>query len=108
MSLSKSKCWHSNNYLHFIKCAAPLGYYKSSTVVEHSPHNPNVRGSSFASALAFKLPKIAVTFLQKFLKQWQIEHTHKFKKYGQSTITMPWGVRVALATDRLLIASGRY
>jgi len=24
MSLSKSKCWYSNNCLHFLKCAAPL------------------------------------------------------------------------------------
>jgi len=24
MSLSKSKCWHSNNSLHFLKCTVPL------------------------------------------------------------------------------------
>jgi len=24
MSLSKSKCWYSNNCLHFLKCAVPL------------------------------------------------------------------------------------
>ncbi len=24
MSLSKSKCWYSNNCLHFVKCAVPL------------------------------------------------------------------------------------
>jgi len=24
MSLSKSKCWFSNNCLHFLKCAVPL------------------------------------------------------------------------------------
>jgi hypothetical protein len=24
MSLSKSKCWYSNNYLHFLKHAVPL------------------------------------------------------------------------------------
>ncbi len=27
MSLSKSKCWHSNNCLHFLKRAVPLPYY---------------------------------------------------------------------------------
>ncbi len=26
MSLSKSKCWYSNNSLHFLKCAVPLRY----------------------------------------------------------------------------------
>ncbi len=25
MSLSKSKCWYSNDCLHFLKCAVPLG-----------------------------------------------------------------------------------
>jgi hypothetical protein len=24
MSLTKSKCWYSNNCLHFLKCAVPL------------------------------------------------------------------------------------
>ncbi len=24
MSLSKGKCWYSNNHLHFLKCAVPL------------------------------------------------------------------------------------
>ncbi len=24
MSLSKSKCWYSNNCLHFLKCAIPF------------------------------------------------------------------------------------
>ncbi len=24
MSLSKSKCWYSNNCLHFLKCAVPI------------------------------------------------------------------------------------
>ncbi len=24
MSLSKSKCWYSNNRLHFLKCALPI------------------------------------------------------------------------------------
>ncbi len=53
-----------------------MDYFKSSTVVEHSPHNPNVAGSGFASALASKLPKYAVTFSSKYLLEQQ---THKLK-----------------------------
>jgi hypothetical protein len=26
MSVSKSKCWYSNNYLQFLKCAVPLSF----------------------------------------------------------------------------------
>ncbi len=26
MSLTKSKCWYSNNFLHFLKCAISLGF----------------------------------------------------------------------------------
>ncbi len=29
MSLSKSKCWYSNNCLHFLKCVVPLSSYNS-------------------------------------------------------------------------------
>ncbi len=31
MSLSKSKCWYSNNSLHFLKCAVPLQVVSSKT-----------------------------------------------------------------------------
>ncbi len=27
MSRSKSKCWYSNNCLHFFECAVPLGHF---------------------------------------------------------------------------------
>jgi hypothetical protein len=38
MSLSKSKSWHSNNCLHFLKRAVPLHTIPRSnyTVMEHS------------------------------------------------------------------------
>ncbi len=52
MSLSKSKCWYSNNFLHFLKCTVPLklnraGYKhtrSSSAVSQQSARNPKFKG----------------------------------------------------------------
>jgi hypothetical protein len=34
MSLNKSKCWYSNNCLHFLKCAVPLAFFCSKIIYE--------------------------------------------------------------------------
>jgi hypothetical protein len=35
MSLSKSKCWHSNNCLHFLKCAFLLEMSKNLEMLKN-------------------------------------------------------------------------
>jgi hypothetical protein len=50
MSLSKSKCLYSNNFLQFLKCAVPLHYNPSKAVF------PDSRTARFGSALLMKHP----------------------------------------------------
>ncbi len=49
MSLSKSKCWNSNNFIRFLKCVVPLKKNDDEPLPaalgeleEHLPTNPEV------------------------------------------------------------------
>jgi hypothetical protein len=44
MSLSKSKCWYSNNYLHLLKHAVPLP--ATVALLVESPRDPRFEGSN--------------------------------------------------------------
>jgi hypothetical protein len=57
MSLSESKCWYSNNCLHFLKCAVPLfkdGGRKLGRYFERRPSCPGC-GFSFEAHFRYKL-----------------------------------------------------
>ncbi len=58
MSLSNSKCWYSNNCLHFLKCAVPLlfislfrRYLKKSRLLKFC-YVPATSAASFNSIFA--------------------------------------------------------
>ncbi len=84
MSLSKSKCWYSNNCLHFLKCAVPLKTSQQmfkvanggGTVVEHSPHHSKVEGLSPGDR---KTKWQKEPFLVNFLQLVRIRDRRTFK-----------------------------
>jgi hypothetical protein len=64
MSLSKSKCWYSNNCLHFVKRTVPLvGYYSASNSIKNPDRqwavnvNVNVRAADISNDLSQQTSK---------------------------------------------------
>jgi hypothetical protein len=76
MSLSKSKCWYSNNFLHFLKCTVPLKLNKarynctkgSCALSQQSARNPKFKALNPPPARRGKEK------IKKHLKIWKGFH----------------------------------
>ncbi len=60
MSLSKSKCWHSNNCLHFLKCAVPL--YRSGRTIDIESLQNRLLMVCYVPATSTGLPSLSFFF----------------------------------------------
>jgi hypothetical protein len=63
MSPSKSKCWHSNNCLHFLKRVVPL---------KGLEENLKVVWAEFATLSMVVLQNVTANVHERFLGEWSI------------------------------------
>ncbi len=78
MSLSKSKCWYSNNCLHFLKCAVPL-YHSGRTIDIESLQN-RLLMVCYVPATSAGLPSL--NFFFYFFVAAAINSTNEANKAG--------------------------
>jgi hypothetical protein len=65
MSLSKSKCWYSNNYLHFLECAVPLLIKSRECFMreQKSKSDQNYYRISTVTITSFRVTKVSIMSL---------------------------------------------